>query len=267
MKKHALLLAAGGLFAILASLQANDAAAAAAAAAPSSSWVVTPTFVSQYMLRGVRLGGPAFQPAVEFDSGALALGIWTSLPLKNKVPGQSDPEVDPYGSYTIELVKDTLTLQPGFTLYTYPRAEKSNGFYKTTFEPSIALNYTTGVGAKFTPKIYQDLVLDGTTFELSAAWAIVLEELSMELDFTGTAGTFKWEDAFEDTTQKAKNWGNYWLLGVAAPFGITEDTKLTVGWAYTKGTENYTKVGSTPKTSNSSAVGRGVVTISCAIAF
>ena len=64
-----------------------------------------------------------------------------------------------------------------------------------------------------------------------------------------------------------KNWGNYYLVGVALPFAITKESKLTVGFAYTKGSGNFLKAGSTPKVVNTAAVGRGVVTLSYAYTF
>jgi uncharacterized protein (TIGR02001 family) len=239
--------------------------AAPAPAAPSSSWVVTPTFVSQYMLRGVRLGGPSFEPTVEYDAGPLAIGLWSNFPLKDKVKGQSDPEFDVYGSYTFELAKD-LTLQPGFIYYAYPNAKKKDGFYKNTFEPSLALNYTVE-GIKLTPKIYRDVVLAQTLAEFSVAYALPLKEAGTEIDFLGTYGTFKATKAFEDSSPDVKNWGNYWLAGVTLPFQLNKDTKLSIGWAYTKGSDNFFKQGRAPKVENTGAVGRGVFTISCAFTF
>ena len=149
------LLAAGSV-----GLRAQTAPPEPAPAAPSSAWVITPALTSQYMFRGVRLGGPSFQPAVEFDAGGLAAGVWANFPLQDKVAGQSDPEFDFYASYVIEAVKDTLTWQPGVTFYIYPNAEKKNGFYPTSLEPNLALNYTVS-GVKFTPKLYYDVVLKG----------------------------------------------------------------------------------------------------------
>ena len=156
---------------------APAAAAPAPAAAPASavSVVVTPAFVSQYMFRGVRLGGPSFEPAVEVDSGNLALGVWSNFPIKDKVPGQSDPEIDPYGSYKVT-INDSLSVAPGFTWYNYPNADTSNGFFKSTFEPNIALNCTAG-GVTFTPKLYYDLVLKGPTYELTVTYTTPLKEI------------------------------------------------------------------------------------------
>lgn len=239
--------------------------APAPAAAPSSTVTVTPAFVSQYMLRGARLGGPSFQPTIEYAAGAGVLGLWNNFPLQDKVPGQSDPEIDPYGSYTFELAKD-LTLQPGFILYLYPNADKNTGFYKTTFEPSLALNYTFE-GIKLTPKLYYDVVLKQTLLECSVFYAVPLKDAGTEIDFLGQVGTFKADDFAENTTPAVKNWGNYWLAGITLPFQINKNTKLSIGWAYTKGTDNYLKQGSAPKALNSGAVGRGVGTISYSITF
>lgn len=143
---HRLLLAsilAGGITGLRA--QTNPAA-------PSYTWTITPALASQYMFRGARLGGPSLQPTVELAAGSLAVGVWASFPLKDKVVGQSDPEFDFYASYTVEAIKDVMTWQPGVTCYFYPGAEKKNGFYQSTLEPNLALNYTVS-GVKFTPKI------------------------------------------------------------------------------------------------------------------
>jgi uncharacterized protein (TIGR02001 family) len=233
---------------------------------PASTLTVTPAVVSQYMFRGSRLSGPAFEPTIEYGAGNLILGVWANFPIRDKVPGQSDPEIDPYGSYTITINKD-LNIAPGFTWYNFPRAEKSNGFYKMTFEPNLALNYTTTSGFKLTPKLYYDVVLKGPTYELTGFFALPLKDAGTELDFTATIGTFKWTDAFEDTTPSVKNWGNYWLVGVAAPFQITPKSKITIGLAYSKGSDNYLKQGSSPRFENSLAVGRGIVSIAYAYTF
>jgi uncharacterized protein (TIGR02001 family) len=245
---------------------AAPAPAAVADAAPSSSWTFTPAFASQYMFRGVRLGGPSFEPALEYDSGNLAVGVWSNFPLADKVEGQSDPEFDFYGSYKQEIIKDTLYFVPGYTIYTYPNAHKDNGFYKLTAEPNVAINYTVG-GVTFTPKLYYDFVLKGATWEFGAAYTVPLKDANTELDFTGTYGTYLWSDAIPDVDPGVKNWGNYYLVGVSMPFTVGKSGKLTVGVAYTKGSSNFYKQGSDPKVENGAAVGRGVVTISYGITF
>jgi uncharacterized protein (TIGR02001 family) len=243
------------------------APAPVAEAAPSYSWVFTSSFASQYMLRGARLGGPSFQPSMEFDKGNGLIGVWANYPMADKVAGQSDPEYDIYGSYTVAL-NDSLSIAPGFIWYNYPRADETGGFYKMTFEPSVAVNYTVA-NVKLTPKLYYDMVLKGPTYELTATTALPLKNAGTELDFTATVGTFKLNDFFEGYTppNTSKNYGTYWLVGVAAPFQFTKNSKLTVGVAYTKGSDNYIKQGGTPKFENSAAVGRGVVSVSYAYSF
>jgi uncharacterized protein (TIGR02001 family) len=228
--------------------------------------VLTGAVVSEYMFRGVRLGGLSFQPSIEYDAGNAVLGVWSNIPIADKVDGVSDPEFDFYGSYTLEMVKDSLSFQPGFTIYTYPNADKDNGFYKATFEPNVAFNYTVG-GVKLTPKFYYDFVLKGPTYELSAAYAVPLKDVGTELDFTGTIGTYIWKDAAENTSPDVKTWGNYWLLGVSAPFQAGKNGKFVVGYAYTKGTDTFIKQGTDPKVVNSAAVGRSVISVSYAITF
>jgi uncharacterized protein (TIGR02001 family) len=248
------------------SARAQSSTPAPVAETPSATLTVTPAFVSQYMFRGSRLSGPSFEPTIEYGSGNLVLGVWANFPMKDKVPGQSDPEIDPYGSYTITINKD-VNIAPGFTWYNFPNADKSNGFYKMTFEPNLALNYTTPSGFKLTPKIYYDLVLKGPTYELTGFFAVPLKDAGTELDFTAVVGTFKWNDAFENTTPSVKNWGDYWLAGVSAPFQLTPKSKLSLGLAYSKGSNNYFKQASFPKVQNGGAVGRGIVTISYAYTF
>lgn len=263
MNKTLLLVLAGGVFAGSTSLFGQ--AAAPAPAAPAPSWTLTPAVVSQYMFRGVRLGGPSFQPTVEFGYGSLAAGVWANFPIKDKVPGVSDPEYDLYGSYTFAL-NDASSVVVGATWYMYPRADESAGFYENTFEPSIAFNYTIE-GLKLTPKLYYDMVLEGPTLELTAAYAVPLKEMGTELQFTAVAGTYKWDEAAENSSPSVKNWGNYWSVGVAMPFQITSNSKLTLGVSYVRGYDNFVKAGTAGKSENTAAIGRGVGSIAYSISF
>lgn len=233
--------------------------------APTLSTTFTPSIVSQYMFRGQRLGGPSFQPSVELDYDTAAIGVWSNIPLKDRVVGVSDPEFDFYGSNTFT-VNDATSVVVGFTYYYYPRADLNVGFYRSTFEPNVAVNYTFA-GLKVTPKLYWDFVLEGPTYELTGAYAVPLKEIGTELDFTATWGTYLVKDAANHASPKFKAWGDYWLLGVALPFQITKESKLSVGFAYTKGSDAFFKQTGSPKASNTSAVGRGVLTLSYAYTF
>jgi uncharacterized protein (TIGR02001 family) len=234
-------------------------------AAPQPTWTLTPAVVSQYMFRGVKVGGPSFQPTLEWGYGSWIAGVWGSVPLDNSVPAASDPEIDLYGSYT-HRINDATDVNIGAMWYYYPNADKTSGLYRSSFEPSVALNYTVQ-GLRLTPKLYYDVTLEGPTAELLAFYAVPLQNLGTELDFTGSVGTYKWNEAAEDTTPAVKNWGDYWSLGVALPFQVTANGRLVVGFSYMKGSGNYVKQGTLPREPNALAVGRGVASISYSLTF
>lgn len=220
--------------------------------APSWSYSIIPSFVSQYMFRGALVDGASFQPSVEADYGDYAVGVWVSTPLSGKVPGSSNPEVDLYASWKHTLT-DSLSLSPGFTLYTYPSAPTDQGFYRATFEPSVALVYTVGA-LTLTPKVYYDVVLQGFTYEGTAAYAYPMPAFGTELDLAATVGTFLLDHSINASpSQKAS--GNYWSVGAGIPFTITKASKLTIGWAYAEGW------------SSAGTVGRGVLSASYAYSF
>jgi hypothetical protein len=244
---------------------APAAAAPAPEAAPAGSWTLTECICSQYMFRGVRLDGISMEPNLEYDQGNLAVGVWSNFPLRDKVPGQSDPEFDIYGTYKIETIKDVASVVPGFTWYNYPRAVKANGFYKYTFEPNVAFNYTVS-GVTLTPKLYYDLVLKGPTYELNAAYTVPVKEANSELDFAATVGTFDWTSAIPDAKPEVKNKGSYFSFGATMPFVPAKDAKFTVGVAWVKGFSNTFEQGGS-KVDNTAAVSRVVVTLNYAISF
>lgn len=238
----------------------------AAEAAPTYTVTVTGAAVSQYMWRGLRLSGAAFQPAVELGVGNLAVGVWASTPFDSGVvPDSSDPEFDIYGSYNM-VVSDSLTITPGFTTYIFPSAPTNAGWYRATFEPNVALNYTVA-GVKLTPKIYYDFVTKGATLEFTAFYALPLKDLGTELDFTAQVGTYKWSEYANNTSPSIKAWGDYWFVGVSAPFQLTPSSKLVVGFAYTEGRDAFVKQGTAPKSANGGAIGRGVASISYSHSF
>lgn len=240
-----------------------------AQAAPLSSLsdintTVTLTGVSQYMFRGQRLSGESFQPAIEFSSGRAAVGIWSNIPF-DEVPGVSDPEIDLYGSYNIPIT-ESLSVVPGFTWYTFPDAPTAQGFYRSTVEPNIALNYTIA-GVKLSPKFYYDVRLEGPTYELTGTYALPLKTIGSELDFVATVGTYHLREAVNGSRPATKGWGDYWLVGVSMPYQVSTAGKVILGFAYTEGSNAYGKQGTLPKVENTLAVGRGVVSLSYSHAF
>ena len=188
----------------------------------SASWSysATPAVVSQYMFRGQRLGGFSFQPAVEADYGNAAFGVWGNTPLADKVRGQSDPEIDPYASYK-SVFNDSWSVTSGFTFYTYPHAASN----RTTFEPNFSVNYTWG-NLVLSPKAYYDTVLHVTTLEFNSTYSIPLKAINSEFDLNGSAGNYN------------PGKGHYWIGGVSMPFSVTKNSKLTPGFAYSKGIDS-----------------------------
>jgi uncharacterized protein (TIGR02001 family) len=235
-------------------------------APPAWAFSVSPTYVSQYMFRGVRLGKDSIQGAFDATYGNWDMGIWASNPIgSNKVPGQSEPEVDPYGSYTFP-VNDSWSIQPGFTVYTYTKAPTNQGFYHATFEPNLAVNYTVG-NLKLTPKIYYDMILKGPTEEFNAAYTVPLKDLGTELDFSGNVGTYLQDDTINGANPDIKAWGNYWSLGVAAPYQLTKEVKLTVGYLYTEGSDAFFKQSGSRRVKNTAALGKGVISVGLTYAW
>jgi uncharacterized protein (TIGR02001 family) len=241
---------------------ATAAAPAAPTPPPAPAWAfsVSPTYVSQYMFRGVRLGKDSVQGAIDATYGNWDMGLWASNPIgKDKVPGQSQPEVDPYASYTYAL-NDSWSLQPGITVYTYTKAPTNQGYYHSTVEPNLAANYTVG-NLKLTPKVYYDVVLKGPTYEFNAAYTVPLKDWGTELDFAGQAGYYDQYDTVNGARPDVRAYGNYWLLGVSAPYQLTKEVKLTVGYAYTQGGSAYFKQNGFRKVKNGAAQGKPVYSV------
>ena len=211
---------------------------------------------------GVRLGGPSFEPAlIEYDQGSLAVGVWSNFPIKSKVIGQSDPEFDFYGSYSFDVAKDD---DPGARLSpsTPTRMPKrTTDSTRPPSNPTCSPQLHHRRPGNSTPKIlHYDFVLKGPTLELSAAYTVPLPDLKTELDFTGTIGTFKWTDAFENTTPKAMNVGDYYAdqrrlsLSRFPPAPSSPSASLTA-----KGSNNFFKQGTDHRFENTG--GRGSLRI------
>ena len=236
---------------------------------------VTPTYVSQYMFRGQRLGGQSVHVPIEGVDGPWTVGVWADAPIHNTTR-QSDPEVDYYGNYAISL-GGNLDLKPGLTLYTYPENGLSGafgrhlgvgeGYYRSTFEPSLALDYSVA-GLRLTPAYSYDTVLRGSNYELAALYAIPMSGAGTELDFNGSAGCYLYSDAshIHDNAGSVRSKGNYWTLGASVPFQVIRNVKLTVGWDYEYG-DGHLQQGAAPQIANPQCVGRGVFSASLGYRF
>lgn len=252
-------------FCLFAAASSRSRAQAVLPASQEPSVTGTLTYVSQYLFRGRRLGGESFEPSVELSAGGWALGLWTNFPIAGKVPGQSDPEIDPYGSFTFA-VNPVFSVQPGFTLYTYPRAPADRGYRRTTFEPNFAVNYTIA-GVRLTPRIYYDVVVRGLTYELSANCAVPLASLGTEFDLSGFAGEYRVADYANHSPSRVRTGGGYWQVGGSVPLALGSRSRLILGWAYARGAGAFVQRDGLPRSANPEAVGRGVASVSFSRTF
>jgi uncharacterized protein (TIGR02001 family) len=255
-------------FVFIAALTALSAAPSQAAVFDDAAgtWTISPAITSHYLFRGVELAGPSFQPWIDYSSGPLSVGLWSSFALEDRASGDSAPEIDLYGFYTFRTRSGALSIVPGFYLYTYPDARRRDGVYSATFEPSLAAIFSVA-GIQLTPKVYYDTMLKGATYEISAELALPLTSLGTELDFSATAGTFKWNDVTADATPSVKNWGDYWTIGVAVPVQVSLRSKLTVAVTYSEGRNNFYKQGSSPREINDDARGKTALSVTYAISL
>lgn len=238
-------------------------AVAGAPAAPV--WTVTPAVVSQYIFRGLRVDGPSFQPSVEFGWERWTAGVWSSVPLEDAVPDLSDPEIDLYASYTWPL-SAAVSVMPGATLYGYPRADRSAGAYRWTFEPSLAAN-VTWAGVRLTPKLSYDARLRGTTGEVAAAYAWPLQRLGTELLFTAAWGAFAVDKAVAGAVPAVRQRGAFASAGVTLPYQLAAYGRAFVGWSYHRGYDSETRTGTGPWTPEPAAVSRGVFSVGYALTY
>ena len=248
------------------SLLPSPPAWAASNSGPGVALTATGSVASAYLFRGLRRNGASLQPGLEAEAGPLTVGAWGNLPFHHKVRGSADPEIDLYGSYAFTMAP-AATIVPGFTTCWYPETETNGRAHRATFEPNLACNYTHASGVRLTPKVYYDTVLRGPTYELSAAYAYPVGGWGTELDFTGTVGTYRWTDYASPAASGLKAWGDYWLLGVGAPFQFAPHQKITLNFTYTEGRRAFTKRGSFPRSPNALAAGRGVVTLTYGVTF
>ena len=82
--------------------------------------------LSDYRYRGISQTRfkPAVQAGLDFSAGGLYLGAWAStIKWVKDAYGDAQVEVDLYGGYKGEIVKDTLSYEVGVLQYLYPSAK------------------------------------------------------------------------------------------------------------------------------------------------
>jgi hypothetical protein len=227
------------------------------------TFTVTPSLVSAYMFRGVRLGGLSFQPAVEYSKGPLSLQLYSNFPVSDKIPGTCDPEFDLGASYTWTVVPEVFTIKPGIMLYTFPTADTNDGFYKATCEPNVSFGYNLG-DMSLSLNLYYDIVMKGATYELGADYSIHVQSTGLDIELSALIGKYDWSDSVADDVIKIRNSGNYFQAGVAIPYEFSKRSSLSIGWYFAKGTNNYYYPSREP---NPNAIGKGFFSVSYSFSF
>lgn len=133
-------------------------------------------------------------------------------------------------------------------------------------EPNLGLNYKVG-SLTLSPKVYYDAILEGPTLEMNGGYTVPLSKLRTQLDFSASLGTYFWNNSVQGAHPKLDNYGSYYLIGVCAPYQITEHITATAGLAFTEGFSNYFDSTGTDRTRNTLAKGRFVGSFALAYKF
>lgn len=136
-------------------------------------------FESEYSFRGVKVGGAALQPSVDFALYDFYAGVWNNTALRE---GDLN-EVDFYGGYTLSLT-DLLVLDVGAIYYWFPNVSDSR-----SREVYIGAAYDV----MLSPAVYvfYDFDLETLTVEASVGHSIPLADYGIErtsLDLLAYAG-------------------------------------------------------------------------------
>lgn len=138
--------------------------------------------VSDYRYRGIsqtRLK-PALQGGADFSAGGFYVGTWAStIKWVKDFGGDSNVEIDVYGGYKGELVKDSLSYDVGVLTYVYPSnklnpsANTTEIYGALTFGPAT-IKYSHAVTNTFgNPDSKNSFYLDASAgFEITDGWTV-----------------------------------------------------------------------------------------------
>lgn len=185
----------GASCAVLAALSAPVAAQAG-----DVDWSIGTDIVTEYVFRGVSLGGNSVQPYVEMSKGNFTAGAWFSTQVGSGSELSAD-EVDFYAGYSVPL-DGAISLDLGATYYHYPQTGSlfaSDGGAAGTYEVSASVGFDAPLAPSVTA--YYDLTLKAFTVEGGAGHSVAFGE-SNALDLGLTVGlvdgdgfSYEWANA------------------------------------------------------------------------
>ena len=188
--------------------------------------------VSEYVFRGVSLGGASLQPSTEISTSfGLTGGVWYSAGLGSDSSVQAD-EVDIYVDYAVPL-DAPVSVNVGATYYYYPQ---SGSLFET--DGGAAGSYevygTVGLDEVVlspTATVYYDFTLESLTLEGSVVHTVDLPREGWSADLGVTGGHVDFDSGFDYQWATAT---------VAAKKDITENINFFVSGNFTVNSEDNT---------------------------
>lgn len=130
--------------------------------------------VSKYLWRGTMMhDGPSLQPGLEFTRDQWTAGLWASYNIgrgPNCTTGLSD--LYPYFEYSQAVPHlEILSVDAGFTLYTYPLLYRTPGVHR--YSPEASLGFTCAIPGEPSLTFYKDFFY-GSFVEVGLTFAQAL---------------------------------------------------------------------------------------------
>lgn len=197
--------------------------------------------VSEYVFRGISLGGSSIQPGTELSVYGFTAGTWYSAGFGENSAAQVD-ELNLYAGYQFPL-DGPIQVEIGGTAYVFPQGNNildGSGGTVATYE----VDGTIGAKDVFlSPSVFAayDFTLDNFTVEgnLSHSFNLPRDGWSAELGLN--VGHVELDSAFQATTlDKAFDSYQYGTATIAANKVITDDISFFVSGNFTVNTEDDT---------------------------
>ena len=199
----------------LATLAAGLSASAAEGQSNQLAVSLDATYVSTYVFRGLETAGASIQPSLEANYRDFYAGVWYS----DDFAGQVASETDLYAGYNFALT-ETFSADVGLTRYLYERQIGDSTEAFVGLKANVLLS----------PSLYSyyDLDNESTTYIASIGHSVPVAKLGLQVDLSALVGLVQRTNGAADY--------NYWGVGAAIPYQLSENAKLTAA-------VNYTNVG------------------------
>lgn len=188
--------------------------------------------VSEYVFRGVSLGGSSIQPSTEISTDAgITVGAWYSAGLGSDSSVQAD-EIDFYASYTLP-IDSAFSLEIGGTYYHYPQ---SGSLFETEGGAAGSYEVYGAVGLEdvfLSPAatVYYDFTLENLTVEGSIGHSVPLPRDGWRADLGLTGGLVDSDAGFDYEWATAT---------VSLDKTITDDISFYISGNFTVNSEDNT---------------------------